>query len=236
MEQPTQRYQVTSATAHSEKRRIKAAIPTLGFFTIALRQLRLQAGVIKLHYTHWDLDFANIRSVHLPTMAKSSDTLSTLPPPYASLPTVTESERLLDRLETTIRAEQATSDAAVTEAARLRSFLLYTLSIDYQHLSGVSLSAEDREHFAQLQNNMQDWRTTYGQPRLTITERAQLGPYPTSGSSSTNRAKRWRSPLTARWPPFCALPSTKRNLACTKVLFSGYCILWGSRLWPIKSI
>lgn len=83
----------------------------------------------------------------------------------------------MNRLHTVVSKERTTSDTSRPEVERLRNFILYVLSIDYHRNTRVSLSCTDREHYAAMNNYLNDLEEAHDRTHLTSTERAALAPY-----------------------------------------------------------
>lgn len=100
------------------------------------------------------------------------------PPPYAAKSTSIQ-EDFLDHLTRRMVAVSEAEQSAIREleTERLRNFLEFALSMDYQRNTNAALSASDRAHFSQLWSNLQDLRAAYDNTRPTPAENTTLASY-----------------------------------------------------------
>ncbi|KAK4504142.1 hypothetical protein PRZ48_005058 [Zasmidium cellare] len=114
-------------------------------------------------------------------MASSNESIAP-PPPYRQGDA--NDEDLLDRLvhaadgERGIGADSTTESSNVQqETKRVKNFIQYVLSIDYQRVIRVALSSADRSHFTKLHTTLCDLREAQETIVATADERRQMTPY-----------------------------------------------------------
>lgn len=99
------------------------------------------------------------------------------PPPYTTPGIPSESDDLLPRLAALVEQDRDTGAHSQREVDRLRNFLIYSLSIDYQRNTNAALCSEDRQHYLEMSKLLNDLRDAHDRTHLTAQERASLAPY-----------------------------------------------------------
>lgn len=100
------------------------------------------------------------------------------PPPYSQLNS-SSSDAFLTRMTDHLSQDQSSSATAAqdTEVARVRNFMIFMISIDYQCNTNAQLSATDREHFTTMHNQLRDLQKAHSCVTPTPSHRQILGSY-----------------------------------------------------------
>lgn len=100
------------------------------------------------------------------------------PPPYSKLENATPESFLAyvgDYVGT--GQSQSISEVQEREVARVKNFMIFVLSMDYQCNPDAALSAADRDHFTAMQNMLIDLQKVHGRVMPSGPERHNLASY-----------------------------------------------------------
>ncbi|KAM0723617.1 hypothetical protein Q7P37_000605 [Cladosporium fusiforme] len=100
------------------------------------------------------------------------------PPAYEQNPPLDKSPQdIIDRVQTAVNASHRRIKDEPAETQRLRNFMLYCMAIDYRVPLDFELKPEDREHYLEMAEVVNNMRQIHKKGNLGADSRRTLAPY-----------------------------------------------------------